>query len=121
MAESKWDKLIQDGRTSFVPRSVKTRAFWTKYNSRIAGSQNAQREMVTILPATDEEIATLNVQIEAPAIKPVSGGFVVPNTELEALKQRMAEQDEIIKQLLEDRQRSKPGPKPKDKTDGESN
>jgi hypothetical protein len=109
-----FDKLIQNGIESFVPHSAKTRAFWTKHNSRIAGSQNAQKEMVTIMPATEEEMASLRAQTEVPAAKPIAGGFAVPNAELEALKKRMAEQDEVIKQLLEDKQRSKPGPKPKD-------
>lgn len=132
MAEQ-YDKLIQDGRESFVPRSNKTRQFWTKYNAKIAGSQNAQKETVTIIPATEAEMAELN-KVPAPSI------VKAPTSELDALKKQMELQQELmlaqqwqIQELLnaksgptteikepESKEKGKPGPKPKNYTDGES-
>lgn len=131
-----YDKLIQDGRESFVPRSTKTRQFWTKHNSKIAGSQNAQKETVTIIPATEAEMAELN---KVPAPTPSKA----PSTELDALKKQMEMQQELmlaqqrqIQELLnaqkavqefqtpatetDVKERAKPGPKPKTNTDGEA-
>lgn len=128
-----YDKLIQDGRESFVPRSNKTRQFWTKHNARVANSQNAQKETVTIIPATEAEMAELN-KVPAPsAVK-------APTTELDALKKQMELQQELmlaqqrkIQELLnaksapttevkepEGKEKGKPGPNPKNNTDGES-
>lgn len=128
-----YDKLIQDGRESFVPRSNKTRQFWTKHNARVANSQNAQKETVTIVPATEAEMAELN-KLPAPST------VKAPITELEALKKQMELQQELmlaqqrqIQELLnaksapasdvkelEVKEKAKPGPKPKNNTDGES-
>lgn len=141
-----YDKLIQDGRESFVPRSNKTRQFWTKHNARVANSQNAQKETVTIIPATEAEMAELN---KVPATSTVKA----PTSELDALKKQMELQQELmlaqqrqIQELLntqksvvesgtvllppqgqhfsaaemEVKEKVKPGPKPKNNTDGET-
>lgn len=88
-----FDKIIQDGRVSFVPRSAKTRAFWTKYNSRIAGSSNAQRETVTIVPATEEEVAELFTHSDS--IAPVQNK-TASSPELLALREQIAAQQALI-------------------------
>jgi len=126
-----FDKLIQDGRESFIPRSTKTRQFWSKFNARIAGSQNAAKETVTIIPATEAEMAELNKQ-------PAPSKVVAPTSELESLKKQMELQQELMlaqqrqiqellnaKEVGEDqneppKEKAKPGPKPKNNTDGES-
>lgn len=134
-----FDKIIQDGRVSFVPRSNKTRRFWDKYNAKIAGSSNAQRETVTWMPATEEEMAQLRYQ-QAPA-KVVSIPVApVPSADIEILKNQLALQQEqmekqqkLIEQLLTGvatqtpdsgqaepgKEKGKPGPKPKNNTNGE--
>lgn len=126
-----YDKIIQDGVTSFVPRSQKTRAFWTKYNANIARSQNASRETVTIVPATDAENAELNAAA-APVAKAVAP--VQASNDIEVLKAQLAQQQQLIQTLLgtlapkvepttpdtDVKEKAKPGPKPKTDTDGKS-
>lgn len=132
-----FDKIMQDGRVSFVPRSNKTRRFWDKYNAKIAGSSNAQKETVTWQPATEEETKAYYAQLEAKPVQTIP----VQNNELEALKQQLAEQQKLITELLvralpqssvgpaqvagnetgeESKEKGKPGPKPKNNTNGEN-
>lgn len=138
MAEQ-FDKIMQDGRVSFVPRSNKTRLFWTKYNAKVAGSQNAAKETVTLVPATEEEVAEWRRESEpigrshsTVATPPVNSPI------LEDLQKQMQKQQEQIKQQQEMITRllamqagseqneeisgapGKPGRKPKTENNGES-
>lgn len=121
-----FDKIIQNGITSFVPRSNKTRAFWMKQNAKVAGSEKASKETVTIMPATDEEVAEwLAVPVAAPTASAVPAQIPINSQALEVLqKQMQAAQDQIQKQqdlilqLMAEKERNKPGPKPKTDTNG---
>ena len=131
-----FDKLIQDGRVSFVPRSNKTRQFWTKYNAKVAGSQNAAKETVTWMPATEEEVAEWRKDAEPtsrnqalPAPAPVSS-FALEELQkqMQLQQEQIKQQQEMITKLLEshvggenssEKERGKPGPKPKNNTNGE--
>lgn len=128
-----FDKLIQDGRVSFVPRSNKTRQFWTKYNAKVAGSQNAAKETVTWMPATEEEVAEWRKESEPTAkVSPIIAPAQVNTADLEDLKKQMQLQQEqirqqqaMITQLLESqngepsKEPGKPGRKPKTEYNGE--
>ena len=122
MAE-KMLKIVQDGRESFIPDNPRNRSFWTKHNSRVAGSYNAQKELVTILPATQQELAELERQsLAAISQKPV---VTASNSELDTLKQQVAQMQEMIAKLTQPveeqpKEKAKPGPKPKTDKDGES-
>lgn len=102
MAE-KFDKVMQDGQVSFVPFNPKTRAFWAKHNSRIAGSGNAQRETVTIVSASEEEVK----EFLSHNVTPVTSVQPTVAAEIEALKGQLnsqqgviAKQEELINKLL---------------------
>lgn len=128
-------KLIQGGNESLVPDNVHNRKFWSKQNAKIAGSQNAQNEMVTIMPATEQEMASYYAAQKPTTTIPVAGN------KMEALEKQLAQQQELINKLLlaqipapadaakdtepagesePTKERAKPGPKPKINTDGES-
>jgi hypothetical protein len=122
MAE-KMLKIVQDGRESFIPDNRFNRAFWTKHNSRVAGSYNAQREFVTILQPSQEELAELEKQSMLEVAKKPTVTTAV--NELDALKQQIAQMQEIIAKLTQPgedqpKEKGKPGPKPKTDKDGES-
>jgi|SRR6476646_1557190 len=122
MAE-KMLKIVQDGRESYIPDNRFNRAFWTKHNSRVAGSYNAQRELVTILQPSQNELAELEKQTALEiGQKPV---IAAANNELDTLKQQVAQMQEMIAKLTEPveeqpKEKGKPGPKPKNDKDGES-
>ncbi len=129
-------KIVQGGRESFIPDNQHNRQFWTKQNSKVAGSHNAQEEYVTILQATTEEVAQLEKQNAASLPQKVVAP--VPNNELDALKQQVAQMQEVITKLTriqapyaapsqeitapeeQQKEKAKPGPKPKTDKDGES-
>lgn len=123
MAE-KMLKIVQDGRESFIPDNQRNRSFWTKQNAKVAGSHNAQREYVTILQATPDELAELEKQNSASLPQKVIAP--VANNELDALKQQVAQMQEMIAKLTQPapddqpKEKAKPGPKPKTDKDGES-
>lgn len=109
-------KVIQDGRVSFIPDTPFNRAFWAKQNAKVSGSRNAQHEMVTILPASANEEAELNV---VSVSQPKASS---QESEFETLRKQLADQQALINKLLlkEDKkdgegekEKSKPGPKPK--------
>jgi len=141
MAE-KFLKVIQDGVTSYIPDNAKNRAFWTRQNARLGKSKLAQFEMVSVLPATDEEVAFMN----QPAVSTAPVTPTVTTTELEKMQALFAQQQEqiasqqlLINKLLlgdtpvvppvkeeltapvelEQKDKGKPGPKPN--TDGQAN
>jgi hypothetical protein len=131
-----FDKLIQDGRVSFVPRNQKTRQFWTRYNAKVAGSQNAAKETVTWMPASEEEVAEWRKDSEPTGKVSAIVAPPVMNTDLDDLKKQMQlqqeqikQQQEMITQLLQaqvnvtetpaEKERAKPGPKPKNSINGE--
>lgn len=137
MAEQ-WDKIIQNGITSFIPRSNKTRQFWTKHNSKVAGSQKAAQETVTIVAATEEEVREWQQEsTPAKAVAAILAPVPVENSaiselrkQLELQQEQMKQQQEMISKLLEmqsaggegadvPKEKGKPGPKPKNNTDGE--
>jgi hypothetical protein len=143
----KYLKVIQDGVASYIPDNGKNRTFWAKQNARLGKSKMAQFEMVTIAPATDEEVAFMN----QPAITTAPAAPTVTTTELEKMQALFAQQQEQIasqqllinKLLLGDapagspvkeeptvtapatseleKEKGKPGPKPKTNNDGEAN
>lgn len=119
MAE-KMLKIVQEGRESFIPDNQRNRSFWTKQNAKVAGSYNAQREFVTILPATAEEMAMLEQQNTLPTVPKITA---TPANEIESLKQQVAQMQEMISKLTqpaeEPKEKGKPGPKPKTDKDGE--
>lgn len=115
MAE-KFIKIIQDGRSSLIPDTPFNKAFWAKQNAKISGSQNASKEMVTIMPATEEEVAAMHVVVN-PTDKKASQ---LPD--YASLKKQIDDQQALINQLLlgksasesdEDAPKGKPRPKPK--------
>lgn len=141
----KYLKVIQDGVTSYIPDNANNRKFWTNQNKRVAKSQYGQKEMVTILPASEEEVAHMNQQVVNSA--PVQKG----PSEIEKMQTLFAQQQEQIasqqllinKLLLGDtpvatqtkeetpiaegstegdgiKEKGKPGPKPKTNTDGQA-
>ena len=130
MAE-KYLKVIQDGITSYIPDNAKNRSFWAKQNAKLGKSRNAQFEMVTVVPASDEEVAFMNQPVTSSA--PVTP--TVTTTELEKMQALFAQQQEQIasqqllinKLLLGDaaetdaKEKAKPGPKPKTNNDGQAN
>jgi uncharacterized protein with von Willebrand factor type A (vWA) domain len=122
MAE-KMLKIVQDGRESFIPDNRFNRSFWTKHNSRVAGSYNAQRELVTILQPSQQELAELEKQnAEVLGQKPIA---TTSTNDLDALKQQVAQMQEMIAKLTQPtedqpKEKAKPGPKPKTDKDGES-
>lgn len=123
----KYLKVIQDGVTSYIPDNANNRKFWTNQNKRVAKSQYGQKEMVTILPASEEEVAHMNQQVVNSA--PVQKG----PSEIEKMQSLFAQQQEqiasqqlLINKLLlgedtEQKEKGKPGPKPKTNTDGQAN
>lgn len=146
----KYLKVIQDGVTSYIPDNANNRKFWTNQNKRVAKSQYGQKEMVTILPASEEEVAHMNQQVVNSA--PVQKG----PSDIEKMQslfaqqqQQIASQQLLINKLLlgdtmpvntaippakEDapnanpvssegdvKEKGKPGPKPKNNTDGQAN
>lgn len=126
MAE-KYLKVIQDGVTSFIPDNSKNRTFWAKQNAKLGKSKLAQFEMVTVIPATDEEVAFMNQPVTTPTvIQPT-----VATSELEKMhamfalqQEQIAQQQLLINKLLlvdTDKEKVKPGPKPKTNNDGEAN
>lgn len=130
MAE-KYLKIIQNGVESFVPDTKRTRDFWTKQNSKVVRSYAAQRETVTIVPAKDEEVAFMTNPVAlSKAIEQAPAAPVVDTSKLESLEAKLAQQQELITLLLkkqnedtsdtEQKERGKPGPKPKTKDNGES-
>lgn len=126
MAE-KYLKVIQDGVTSFIPDNSKNRTFWAKQNAKLGKSKLAQFEMVTVIPATDEEVALMN----QPAVSSTPVAPTVTTTELEKMQALFAQQQEqiaqqqlLINKLLlgdTDKEKGKPGPKPKTNNDGQAN
>ncbi len=121
-------KLIQDGKSSLVPDNVHNRKFWSKQNAKIAGSQNAHKEMVTIVPATEQEMAEYYAAQKPTTTIPAAGN------KMEALEKQLAQQQELINKLLlaqmpapsdpdsepePIKERGKPGPKPKTENNGE--
>lgn len=130
MAE-KWLKIVQDGRPSFVPDNSQNRKFWSRQNAKMAGSQNAQKEMATIIPASAEENEELNAMAAMSATR--NAISAIPATvELDELKRQLAQQQELINKLLlenkgepvvntgePEKEKGKPGPKPKNNTNGE--
>lgn len=108
-------KVIQDGRASFIPDTPFNRAFWAKQNAKVSGSRNAQHEMVTILPASQDEETALRAAV-------VVASKASQQSDYELLRKQLAEQQALINKLLlkEDKkdgevekEKSKPGPKPK--------
>lgn len=132
-------KIIQNGRASFVPYSRQTVDFWTKQNSKVAGSNAAHKETVTIMPATAEEETELAKLHQSN--KPTNVG-PIQNNEVQELKAQLAQQQELMTMLLkqmnaagapqvlsidplqsavkEEKERGKPGPKPKTENNGEA-
>lgn len=125
----KYLKVIQDGISSFIPDNPKNRTFWAKQNARLGKSKMAQFEMVTVIPATDEEVAFMN----QPTVITAPVAPTVTTTELEKMQALFAQQQEqiasqqlLINKLLlsdvdsEQKEKSKPGPKPKSNNDGQA-
>jgi DNA-binding ferritin-like protein len=132
MAE-KMLKIVQGGRESFIPDNQRNRQFWTKQNSKVAGSHNAQEEYVTILQATAEEVAELerqNAAAVSPKVIAPSPEKIAALSQITALEQQVAEMREMLAKLSQpkepsasddqQKEKAKPGPKPKTDKDGES-
>jgi hypothetical protein len=127
-------KIIQNGRSSFVPHSRQTVDFWTKYNSKVAGSNAAHKETVTIMQATAEEeaeLAKLHQGNKSQQAAPAANSEVQElKAQLALQQQQMSQQQELMTMLLkqlngeksesEPKERAKPGPKPKNENNGES-
>jgi hypothetical protein len=147
----KYLAVIQDGITSYIPNNANNIKFWTNQNKKVARSQYGQKEMVTIRPASEEEVAHMNQPVVSSA--PVQKG----PSEIEKMQALFAQQqDQIASQQLlinklllgatepvintittpakeeapipdptptdgEIKEKSKPGPKPKNNTDGQAN
>ena len=135
MAE-KYIKVMQDGKTSYIPDNRENRNFWTKQNTRLGRSRNSAHELATILPATTEEVAFMTNPVAASSYQPVA-----PSNDLASLKdmfekqqQQIMDQQALINKLLlggtpseqkygesEQKEKGKPGPKPKTNNDGKDN
>ncbi len=133
MAE-KFLKVIQDGVASYVPDNKSTRDFWAKQNARLGKNRSSAHELVTILPATDEEVAFMTKPVaDSAAAATQNQNSAVEK--LESLRAVLDSQQALINQLLlknetkpvnppvqveeaEDKAKGKPGPKPKTNNDG---
>lgn len=126
-------KIIQDGRESFIPDNRQNRSFWTKQNSKVAGTHNEQKEFVTIIQASPEELAELerqNAAAVSPKVIVSSPEKIAALSQITALEQQVAEMREMLAKLSQpkepsasddqQKEKAKPGPKPKTDKDGES-
>lgn len=126
MAE-KYLKVIRDGETSYIPDNAGNRSFWTKQNARLGRGRSAAHELVTIVPATDEEVAfmTQPVADSLTANAAHTAAQISLADELKSLRAISDSQQALINKLLignvedtEMTEKKKPGPKPKTNTDG---
>lgn len=141
MAE-KYLKIIQNGTSSYVPNNQANKNFWAKQNSLVSRSQAAHKETVTILEATDDEVAFMqhsNVGASKPSVhqSPTADNSAIFEM-MNRLQKQNEEQARRIDDLMAkrnapimpdatvtaggegsdsstDKEKSKPGPKPKDK------
>lgn len=138
MAE-KYLKIIQNGNTTFIPDNQRNRSFWAKQNSLVSRSRSAHTETVTIIPATDEEVAFMqHSDVGTATKKPAS--TLNDNSAIFEMMNRLQKQNEEQAEKLalleakqntsivepatttggngeggEEKEKGKPGPKPKDK------
>jgi hypothetical protein len=137
MAE-KYLKVIRDGVESYIPDNTANRTFWAKQNARLGRGRSSAHELATIVQATDVEVAFMT----KPVAESLAANAAQVNStdELKNMRSMLESQQTLINQLLlqnikpQDKQnpespaediqddqlkeRSKPGPKPKIKTDG---
>lgn len=138
MAE-KYFKIIQNGTISYVPNNQANKNFWAKQNSLVSRSHAAHKETVTILEATDEEVAFMqHSDVGSSKPTPRHAQNIDTNTILEMMNRLQKQNDEQAQkindllakqneQITESptgpndesdtilKEKGKPGPKPKEK------
>lgn len=142
MAE-KYLKVMQDGSiVGFIPDNSQNRNFWARQNARLGkGGRTAAAEMVTLVPASDEEAEHMTKPVVESA-KAVSNKPQAVS-EVDQLREELRQQQALINKLFlnsnsiyenkEEGERNdgeettsilekkKPGPKPKNQENGETN
>jgi hypothetical protein len=123
----KFLKVIQDGLTSYVPDTKFAREFWAKQNARLGKNRNAQHEIATIMPASEEEVEFMTKPVAESSVSDSIKSILPSDDRLAKLQSQLESQQALINTLmgkLIDAQpqatevKGKPGPKPKTDNDG---
>lgn len=93
MAE-KYLKIIQNGAVSYVPNNQANKNFWAKQNSLVSRSHAAHKETVTIMEATDEEVAFMQHSDVGSSKIAVSSVLANDNSAILEMMNRLQKQNE---------------------------
>ncbi|MCW3466500.1 hypothetical protein [Chitinophaga nivalis] len=114
----KYLKVIQNGNTTFIPDNQRNRSFWTKQNTLVSRSKSALSEIVTVLPASDDEVSHMqHSDVGTSMASNHTSAITQDNSAIFEFLNRLQKQNdslnEKISELTAEREKGKPGPKPK--------